>query len=418
MGGGVSTSTTGDGKSQFTENDLKHMCRAHAHNQFIFETVFQSDLLFVSLQDPNQETISAEEWTILIENSAEQEILKLYLKYSTSGEMNQHQFLQFNKDLKFLSKHYYTKKTALSFFQQYSYTSVFSPSSSPLSTAHLSHLHSHHHNKDTTTDNDNEKMINYSILRFKIFPLMTKIKNLSLSDLIIRLSRIEPDDLLNSTEITYTPSSSSALESHESDWKSKKIFAALQIQKIHRYRSAKLETEKLKKLRQIEALGPSVSSTSSTSISTLITPMTIEFEDKCLHLFQRYSGVNHEMNLHEFLKLCHDTTLIPYDGHQKIDLTTREAKYIFQCCVAKYFDPDSNSYRAGVVHGKRILYEVYRNDVLPALAEWKEMSYEEIFCLVSSVATVEQARRIYMRESGGPEIVSLLSSQTPRADAS
>jgi hypothetical protein len=410
MGGGVSSA---DGNTQFTEEDLKQMCRAYSHDQFIFETVYQSDLLFIALQDPIHEMISLEEWTTLIEDSAEQESLRLYLKYCPNGEMTQNQFLQFNINLKFLSKHHYTKKAAQSFFLQYSYFPITSSSPSPIP-----------FNKD---QDDKDKLINYSILRFKIFPHMVQIKHISITDLILRLSRIESTDLIIS-EISSTPTSSYTSDLRDNDWKNKKIFAALQIQKIHRYRSAKLEINKLKKLREIE-LQATVSSSSATATvtaavsscsSALVPPPDIQktenpiiskdLEMKCLDIFQRYSGFNHEMNIHEYLKLCHETTVIPYDGVKKIDLTTREAKYIFQCCVAGYFDPMTNTYRHGVIHGKRILYEVYRNVVLPALAEWKKISLEEILGLVSCVGTMQDARRVYARETGGPQIISLLSA--------
>jgi hypothetical protein len=58
--------------------------------------------------------------------------------------------------------------------------------------------------------------------------------------------------------------------------------------------------------------------------------------------------------------------------------TTGDADLIFQKAKAKASAPGAGSYSSGVVHGKRLNYEVFRAVVMPCLAEKKGKSVEEM----------------------------------------
>jgi hypothetical protein len=394
MGGGVSSALDSSPNSPtppsyLTEDDLKDFLISYSSDHFISENVYESSILFHSLCDLSSENegILSTEFDLLMNSSPEQECLKLFLTYcpKKSFEMFLDPFLNFCRDLKFLSKHHFTKKCALGQFSQFS----------------IQH-----------------KFINFHIFRFKILPFISKIRQIDVQDLVLRVSRLEPD-LITPGSVTALRSRSGVGEGEEDekDYNPKKDYAALQIQKLHRYRTARLDLKNMKTLRAIVML----SSRNNSSVSDVgdtnkgeATGDSLEVRIKSI--FQKYSGANHEMNLHEFLKLCHDTELIPYSNGKisnadKIDLTKREAKYIFQCAIALYFDPATNSYREGVIHGKRILYQVYREVLLAAVAEWKKMELNQILAMVS-VDPSHQARRVYTREQG-PQIVSLLSDSVP-----
>lgn len=394
-----------DDDNGITEDDLKGYCISYSSDQFISETVYQSSILYQSLANiTGNGLISHSTWNIILQSSPEQESLKLFLQYcspsssspfntsSTSPRystslMNLEQYIEYCKLLKLLSKRYYTKQAAINSFQQYSWC----PPSTPSST----------------------RYINYYIFRFQLLLFISKLKLITIDNLIIRFSRIEPDIL--------QPITPSTKESQEQVEITNQILynAACHIQKFSRYHLAKLFTEKLKKLslenyyhdddmdtsrsREREKEGKEKEQEEEVKNKK---NYLLKLEEKCYNIYIKYCNIPEEMNVYDFLKLCHDTALIPY-GNEKIDLTKREAKYIFQCCINKYYNKENNNYLHGVIHGKRIIYHVYRYTLLPAIAEWKHITIEDILKIVS-IDMSNHARRIYTN-THGPEIISMLS---------
>jgi hypothetical protein len=78
------------------------------------------------------------------------------------------------------------------------------------------------------------------------------------------------------------------------------------------------------------------------------------------------------MDSKTFIKFLRDTNLL-----SKL-FTSGDGDLIFQKTKAKASAPGSGSYSSGVVHGKRVNYEVFRAVTIPCLAEKKNKSIENL----------------------------------------
>lgn len=79
-----------------------------------------------------------------------------------------------------------------------------------------------------------------------------------------------------------------------------------------------------------------------------------------------------ELDSRTFIKLCKDAKLM---GKK---FTATDADLLFQKTKAKATAPGAGSYSSGVVHGKRVSYDVFRAVAVPLLAEKKGVTVDAI----------------------------------------
>mmetsp|Transcript_4877 Transcript_4877/g.7426 ORF Transcript_4877/g.7426 Transcript_4877/m.7426 type:complete len:357 (+) Transcript_4877:44-1114(+) len=352
MGGGVSTLP-----DQVTEDDLQQLCSERADNTLIYNTVFNSNVLYTSLKGPDN-TINKQQLLTIILNSSEQEVMRFFLSQS-NGEMDSNAFIEFCRMSKVLSKGSFNKTQALKLY----------------------------------TDKTNGELLNYRIFRFDILPAIASSRGKDIKDIILRLSRLEPP-------LDNQPMSPSRSTVRVSTGCSRLHSAVLRIQAVGRIKLARTYFERQRILNKVESTPP-VAAEMRSSAQT-----EAESEVHCKDMFEEYS-INGEMNIHDFVRLCYDTSLIPFDG-DKIDFTAREARFLFQKVVAMYFDPKENLYRDGVLHGKRILFPVFRNSLIPEIADTKSVSETVV---VGVIAEGPVTKRMYNAQEG-PRILSLLNPET------
>mmetsp|Transcript_5078 Transcript_5078/g.7759 ORF Transcript_5078/g.7759 Transcript_5078/m.7759 type:complete len:463 (-) Transcript_5078:213-1601(-) len=128
-------------------------------------------------------------------------------------------------------------------------------------------------------------------------------------------------------------------------------------------------------------------------------------KDACEKTFMRFAPTG-EMTNHDFVRLCYDTALIPFDP--PIDFTSADARHIFRRIVAHFFDPVSNTFAEGVLFGKRITFDVFWTYILPEVAAIKGTEGK---LLAQSLAHCTGIRRMYSGDEG-PPVISLLD-KTP-----
>lgn len=119
--------------------------------------------------------------------------------------------------------------------------------------------------------------------------------------------------------------------------------------------------------------------TSSANLLVPIAAPTDETEDekKLKELFLKFCP-NGEMDSRTFIKLCRDCGVV------NKTYTGGDADLAFQKTKAAAAHPSAGSYSSGVVHGKRVSYDVFRAIAIPCIAEKKKM---EIPALVTFLAS-------------------------------
>lgn len=78
------------------------------------------------------------------------------------------------------------------------------------------------------------------------------------------------------------------------------------------------------------------------------------------------------MDSKTFIKLLRDSGTIDRK------FTSGDADLVFQKTKAKASNPAAGAYSSGVVHGKRVNFEVFRAVAIPAIAEKKKQEVEKI----------------------------------------
>ncbi len=89
-----------------------------------------------------------------------------------------------------------------------------------------------------------------------------------------------------------------------------------------------------------------------------------EDEQKVKELFMKFCP-NGEMDSRTFIKFCKDCHIISKK------FTAGDADLVFQKTKAAASHPAAGSYSSGVVHGKRVSYDVFRAISIPAISEKK-----------------------------------------------
>ena len=99
-------------------------------------------------------------------------------------------------------------------------------------------------------------------------------------------------------------------------------------------------------------------------------------EARAKELFLKFCPTG-EMDSRTFIKLCKDCNILSKS------FTAGDADLIFQKTKAAASHPTAGSYSSGVVHGKRVSYDVFRAIAVPCLAEKRKM---EIVDMVTYLA--------------------------------
>jgi len=146
--------------------------------------------------------------------------------------------------------------------------------------------------------------------------------------------------------------------------------AALKLQNVQRVKQAKTHVENLKEIK---------ASTSTANLAITIDAPSNETEDeiKLKALFLKFCP-NGEMDSRLFIKLCRDCGVV------NKSYTSGDADLAFQKTKAAASHPSAGAYSSGVVHGKRVSYDIFRAIAIPCIAEKKKM---EVAALVAFLAT-------------------------------
>ena len=88
----------------------------------------------------------------------------------------------------------------------------------------------------------------------------------------------------------------------------------------------------------------------------------IEGIQELQQLFLKFTGPAAEMDSRTFVKLCKDCHLTSKS------FTTIDADLIFMHAKAAASSPSAGSYSSGVVHGKKVNFDVFRGVAIPLVA--------------------------------------------------
>jgi hypothetical protein len=94
-------------------------------------------------------------------------------------------------------------------------------------------------------------------------------------------------------------------------------------------------------------------------------------EAKLKALFMKFCPKG-EMDSKTFIKLLRDSGVV----NKKF--TSGDADLVFQKTKAKASNPNAGAYSSGVVHGKRVNFEVFRAVAIPCIAEKKGVEVEKM----------------------------------------
>lgn len=360
---GASASTLPD---KLSEEDLKTIC------------CDMYDQRFYNCLKDDEGLVDRDKFSIISSNAKEQEVLLLFLSFC-DGLMDAETFVRFCQHCKLFSKRRFNRKLV---------EHPIESSAKPDPPQALSFP------------------INYVTFRFSALPSIAAIRGSEVSQLITRLSRADfpssDNDDIKSSKSAANALTNASVESGKDNSSTEQDVvqdvAVLRIQNVQRSRLAKSESARKKELHRLESLPLEEKQSHK---GTVMCPPHIEQGVHELFLAFSPSG---EMTVQEFVKLCYDSELIPFEAIH-VDFTSRDAKFIFQKVIASHFNPAENSYLPGVILGKRITYEVFRSDLLNDIAEKKNMEVFDLLKFMSEQNGVK--RRIYHGE-GGPTVMSLL----------
>lgn len=410
MGGGVSFVNNPKYGEKLTIFDVKEICGG-----------VLNEALFDCLKD-HENLVNKEKFLKILSDSVEQEILFLYFHF-TKSIMDLHAFILFCAHGKLLTKHSFRRKDAEALFQNYSQQQqgrIAINNEDQGGELKIS----------TSTPRHGQSAsggINYMQLRFDIFPEIAMKKGIDLPVLLVKLSRLPPPNLQETSSSTNNQLQRS--ESGHSPTTQERIaknIAATKIQKVQRTWLARNELAREKELHRLrsgkhsekEGGGGNSDNQNATSPRGIASSYThnqsfdhTEEEIKCHLMFSNYCNGAGEMDIKDFLRLCYDTELIPFDT-VKIDFTSKDAKHIFNKVISKYFIPEENRYHEGVIHGKRVVYDVFRLRFIPEIAAIKNVGIDDI---VSHIARSSgKARHHHGQSHGaghGPPVISLLDQK-------
>lgn len=105
-----------------------------------------------------------------------------------------------------------------------------------------------------------------------------------------------------------------------------------------------------------------------------------EAEKRLKDVFGKYcAATNNEMDSKTFIKMLKDTNII------ERKFTSGDADLVFQKTKAMASAPSAGSYSSGVVHGKRVNFEVFRAVAVPNIATKKGVDNAVIVAKLGSV---------------------------------
>ena len=392
MGSGVSSLP-----ESFTEEELKTVCSERCNDSYLYNAVFNNHMVFDSLKEENG-LIDRSRFLEICNDSCEQEVLRLFLGFC-DGNMDVDTYTKLCYHTKMLSKKHLTRQDAIDLFNSFRKL---------------------------------KPRLNYSVFRYEIVPAIAEKRGCKVRDLIVKLSRVEIPDNPKTIKAYGSFVNDEDEEKEKDDAASQspdyilRMLAAVRIQSMRRAWTARDVSVKLKELHRLESqLIEHMSS--SKSVSSIA---DVNLEQMCKEVFLGFSPCG-EMTRREFIRFCHDTEIIPLgtraptpvsdiidssgNSHKEIPFTAKQAKFIFDKIVAKFFDPVNNVYAEGVLHGKRILFEVFRDVALVDIASEKNVTLDEVVDLVCGHSSMH-ARRRYNSVAGVDIVSSILKSNSGSGD--
>jgi hypothetical protein len=162
--------------------------------------------------------------------------------------------------------------------------------------------------------------------------------------------------------------------------------AALKLQNIQRQKIAQKQVTEMREIKKSASNAhiPIVMESSMTET---------EMETKIRELFMKFCSTG-EMDSRTFIKLCKDCHIIVKT------FTSGDADLVFQKTKAMTSHPSAGSYSSGVIHGKRINYDVFRAITIPCIAEKKGIT-------VSALLT-------HLSQQDGPQLHDVTTAESVR----
>ena len=106
--------------------------------------------------------------------------------------------------------------------------------------------------------------------------------------------------------------------------------------------------------------------------------MTKDEVDAIIHkVFIAFCKLPDEMDMNDFKKMCRELEL----SHRKF--TSTDAEMVFRRSIAKVEAlPEGNALKAGVIFGKRVNYDVFREVVIGATAHARATALDDIVLIL------------------------------------
>ena len=368
--------------------------------------------------------VNRNELLCILADRCEQDIFVFFLKYC-GGEMTSEEFLGFCRLLKLLSKRDFSASCAVELFN----------------------------NKGYHSGPECEAKINYRVFRFDILPEISSSKGRSVREMVNKICwTVIPSAPENPSHPSATSIDNKSCVKNGDGGIDKAQIAALRIQSFYRQALAVKHTGEEREIQALLAC-PSPSSSKQESVpwdetkkplpqkitlmkcdggskkgspagspslrkcpgastppqprQTASSPVDTEpLRQKCQEIFNSFCSSGTEMTSHDFVRLCYDTSLIPYET-LSVNFTAMQARHIFRKVVAERFNPLHNVYEEGVVVGKRITFDVFWRVVVPHIAVAKDSTCHDIVSHINQSAGI---KRMYTDEQG-PRVISLLSNR-------
>lgn len=368
-----------------SEGDLKNAC-GESYNP----------IYFVSLKEGGM--VKRDFFLSVAAEGVEQEVFQLFLSFAHSGEIDSRTFVKLLKDTKTLNKKSFTSNDA---------DLVFS--------------------KFKAKHGGSVKSLNYHVFRLEMIPSIAEKKGFEEAKIMEKLSKCDGPHLhatkavanrFHDDKSTYTgahaqggPSFendsgqvdiSNTLDRSEADVRGIKVqghdivvedshhAAALKVQTIHRKKCAVKHVDSLREIKK------EVETVTEDSFQR---PGEGDAEAGTHAMFMKFCPKG-EMESKTFVKMLRDAHMISKK------FTTTDADLIFQKTKAMASAPGAGSYSSGVVHGKRVNYEVFRAVTIPLIAKKQGVEVEALLTKLAACegptlhgATTAQATRFHDDQS-------------------
>jgi len=345
---------------KMTEEELKNAC-GDRYNPVYYTALKDADHM-----------VSRDLFIAVATEGHEKEVFDLFLSFCHGGEIDSRTFIKLLKDTKSLNKKKFSSGDADLIFQ-----------------------------KHKTKQGTSAKALSYNVFRNGMVPDIAAKKEISVEKYIAKLAECEGPHLhathaqanrFHDDKSTYTGAHAQGGPSFEpktdlqdnldrsaADVRGIKIkgedievtdahhSAALKVQNIHRKKEAKRRVDTMREIKKdAENVDP----------DSFDKPGNSESENALKQVFLKFCPTG-EMDSKTFIKLLRDATVI----NRKF--TATDGDLIFQKTKAKASAPSAGSYSSGVVHGKRVNFDVFRAVAIPLIAEKKGMN---VSALVEHIA--------------------------------